>query len=243
MARKKKQRVRAGWIRKNPDVSGVLLRWLADEEKLLAKYFVAVSEDCNVGKSQSGDTFWYWVMNEFNRLNFKKRNKDTLTSKWHTMNHNCQKFNAIYKRCVRLSKSGENQLDVMKRARTIYRDENKNTPFNLEDVWEVLRAHSKWDAPGPAPIDLAEDEHIPALIKPIQGVYDTRVSSQTESRRKGVRGGERKRPYGDAFGRVEISRYYHEGFLGGRRLLYQLEKKAIKEKYNLERPRPLDDNA
>nr|GEV45744.1 endopeptidase, NLPC/P60 domain, LRAT-like domain protein [Tanacetum cinerariifolium] len=61
-----------------------------------------------------------------------------LLSKWHTLNHNCQKFNAIYKRCGRLTESGENGLDVMKRDRTTYRDENKNTSFTQEDAWEVL---------------------------------------------------------------------------------------------------------
>ncbi|GKB80079.1 hypothetical protein Tco_0946974 [Tanacetum coccineum] len=86
-----------------------------------------------------------------------------LSRKWHTLNHNCQKFNAIYKRCGRLSKIGENELDVMKWARTTYRDKNKNTPFTQEDALEVLRAHSKWDAPAPAPVDLTEDEYIPAV--------------------------------------------------------------------------------
>ncbi|GJV05610.1 hypothetical protein Tco_1343266 [Tanacetum coccineum] len=58
-------------------------------------------------------------------------------------------------------KSGENELDVMKRARLTYRDENKNTPFSQEDAWEILRAHSKWDAP--EPVDLTEDEHAPRV--------------------------------------------------------------------------------
>ncbi|GKE79148.1 hypothetical protein Tco_1545268, partial [Tanacetum coccineum] len=85
-----------------------------------------------------------------------------LSSKWNTLNYNCQKFNAIYKQCSRLTKSGDNELDVMKRARTTYHDENKNTPFTQEDAWELLRGHAKWDAPPPAPVDLTGDEHIPA---------------------------------------------------------------------------------
>nr|GEW66086.1 hypothetical protein [Tanacetum cinerariifolium] len=64
-----------------------------------------------------------------------------------TLNHNCQKFNAIYKRCSRLTKSGESELDVMKQ----------------EDAWKLLRKHSKWDAPSPAPVDLTEDEEILAV--------------------------------------------------------------------------------
>nr|GEX08810.1 retrovirus-related Pol polyprotein from transposon TNT 1-94 [Tanacetum cinerariifolium] len=40
---------------------------------------------------------------------------------------------------------------------------NKNTPFSQEYAWEILRKHSKWDAPAPAPVDLTEDEEIPAV--------------------------------------------------------------------------------
>ncbi|GKB28462.1 hypothetical protein Tco_0867863 [Tanacetum coccineum] len=134
-----------------------------NEETLLASCYVAVFEDKNVGKAQPKDTFWYRILNEFNRLNFQKRTKDMLSSKWNTLNHNCQKFNAIYKRCSRLTKSGESELDVMKWARATYRDENKNTPFTQEDAWELLRKHAKWDVPPPAPVDLTEDENIPAV--------------------------------------------------------------------------------
>ncbi|GJY33666.1 hypothetical protein Tco_0418135 [Tanacetum coccineum] len=97
---------------------------------------------------------------QFNRLIFQKRTKDMLSSKWNTLNHNCQKFNAIYKRCSGLTKIGESELDVMKPARAAYRDENKNSMFAQEDAWEILRKHAKWDAPARAPVDLTEDEEI-----------------------------------------------------------------------------------
>ncbi|GKB99912.1 hypothetical protein Tco_0986049 [Tanacetum coccineum] len=65
-------------------------------------------------------------------------------------------------------KSGENEVDLMIRARRIYRDDNKNNTFNHEDAWAVLRKHLKWDAPDPAHVDLTEgenvpDEHVPAV--------------------------------------------------------------------------------
>ncbi|GJT83680.1 hypothetical protein Tco_1058022 [Tanacetum coccineum] len=149
---------------KNPDVTGVSLRWQPIEETLLASCYVAVSEDPNVGNSQKGETFWYKVLREFNRQNYQKRNKDMLTSKWHTLSHNCQKFYAIFKRSIRFGESGENDLDVMKRARTTYRDENKETPFVQEDVWEILRSHGKWDAPSPVePVDLTGGEQVPGV--------------------------------------------------------------------------------
>ncbi|GKD56090.1 hypothetical protein Tco_1289477 [Tanacetum coccineum] len=95
---------------KGPEPIGdVTLRWKPEEETLLAKCFVPVFEDRNAGRSQPKDTLWFRVLNELNRLNFQKRTKDMLSSKWGTLNHHCQKFNAIYKMCNRLKKSGENE--------------------------------------------------------------------------------------------------------------------------------------
>ncbi|GJT35552.1 transposon ty3-I gag-pol polyprotein [Tanacetum coccineum] len=125
------------------------------EEELLATCYVAVSEDNNVGRSQKHDTFWYRVLNEFNSKKFQNRTKDMLTSKWHTLNANCQKFNAAYKRAKRLGKSGENDVDYLKRAQSIYRDEHRGVAFSQEDAWAVLRFHPKWDAP--EQVDLTGD--------------------------------------------------------------------------------------
>nr|GEZ34885.1 glutathione S-transferase T3-like [Tanacetum cinerariifolium] len=78
-----------------------------------------------------------------------------LTSKWHTLNANCQKFNAAYKRAKRLGKSGENDVDVMKRAQSIYCGEHKGVAFCQEDAWAILKFHPKWDAP--EQVDLTGD--------------------------------------------------------------------------------------
>ncbi|GKD82366.1 hypothetical protein Tco_1349205 [Tanacetum coccineum] len=78
-----------------------------------------------------------------------------LTSKWHTLNSNCQKFNTAYKRTKRLGKSGENDVDYLKRAQSIYRDEHRGVAFSQEDAWAVLRFHPKWDAP--EQVDLTGD--------------------------------------------------------------------------------------
>nr|GEV62085.1 hypothetical protein [Tanacetum cinerariifolium] len=122
-------------------------RWLPVEEELLATCYVAVSEDNNVGRSQKHETFWYRVLNEFNSKKFKKRTKDMLTSKWHTLNANCQKINAAYKRAKRLGKSAEYDVDLMKQAQSIYRDEHKGVSFSPKDAWAILKFHPKWDAP------------------------------------------------------------------------------------------------
>ncbi|GJS45506.1 hypothetical protein Tco_0595627 [Tanacetum coccineum] len=133
-------------VEDEPQETVAVGRWLPVEEELLATCYVAVLEDNNVGRSQKHETFWYRVLNEFNSKFFQKRTKDMLTSKWHTLNANCQKFNAAYKRAKRLGKSGENDVDYLKRAQSIYRDEHKGIAFSQEDAWVVLRFHPKWDA-------------------------------------------------------------------------------------------------
>ncbi|GJT10831.1 hypothetical protein Tco_0857873 [Tanacetum coccineum] len=64
-------------------------------------------------------------------------------------------FNAAYKRAKHLGKSGENDVDFLKRAQSIYRDEHKGVSFSQEDAWAILRFHPKWDAP--EQVDLTGD--------------------------------------------------------------------------------------
>ena len=71
------------------------------------------------------------------------------------MNHACAKFNACYKNAERDQRSGENDVDILTHAKEMYRNENRNTPFNNEEAWGVLRTHKKWDAPDT--VDLTGD--------------------------------------------------------------------------------------
>nr|GEW13846.1 hypothetical protein [Tanacetum cinerariifolium] len=148
--------------REVPD-AGVSFRWQPNEKTLLAKCYVAISEDRNVGRSQANDTFWYRVLNEFNRLNFQKRTNDMLSSKWNTLNHNCQKFNAIYKRCSRLTKSGESELDVIKQARWLIVTRIKIACLlkNMLGIF-CVSIRNRTHLP-PTPVDLTEDEEIHAV--------------------------------------------------------------------------------
>ncbi|GJT03861.1 hypothetical protein Tco_0838323 [Tanacetum coccineum] len=153
--RKKTKSKREKNVEDEPQEPVAAGRWLPVEEELLATCYVAVSEDNNVERSQKHETFWYRVLNEFNPKKFQKHTKDMLTSKWHTLNVNCQKFIAAYKRVKRLGKSGENDVDLMKRAQSIYRDEHKGVSFSQEDAWAILKFHPKWDAP--EQVDLSRD--------------------------------------------------------------------------------------
>ncbi|GKB37126.1 hypothetical protein Tco_0882068 [Tanacetum coccineum] len=123
--RKKTKARRGKNVEDEPQEPVAAGRWLPVEEELLATCYVAVSKDNNVG------------------------------SKWHTLNANCQKFNAAYKWAKRLGKSGKKDVDYLKRAQSIYRDEHRGVAFSQEDAWAVLRFHPKWDAP--EQVDLTGD--------------------------------------------------------------------------------------
>nr|GFA43854.1 hypothetical protein [Tanacetum cinerariifolium] len=47
----------------------------------------------------------------------------------------------------RVRKSNKNNVDLMKRAQSIYRDQHKGVSFCQEDAWAILKFHPKWDAP------------------------------------------------------------------------------------------------
>nr|GEW92382.1 glutathione S-transferase T3-like [Tanacetum cinerariifolium] len=91
-------------------------RWLSVEKNCLQHVTWPLQKIITSEGHKKHETFWYRVLNEFNSKFFQKRTKDMLTSKWHTLNANCQKFNTAYKRAKRLGKSGENDLDLMKQA-------------------------------------------------------------------------------------------------------------------------------
>nr|GEX83567.1 hypothetical protein [Tanacetum cinerariifolium] len=55
-------------------------------------------------------------------------------------------------------KSDENEVDLMGWAQVMYQDESRNSPFNHEKAWAILRQQAKWDAPEVAPVELTEDE-------------------------------------------------------------------------------------
>ena len=68
-----------------------------------------------------------------------------LQSKLKMLNHDCTKFNAAFKRAHRNQKSGECEVDILKQANQLYRDDHNNTPFSNEEAWSVLGQQQKWN--------------------------------------------------------------------------------------------------
>nr|GEY53896.1 ribonuclease H-like domain-containing protein [Tanacetum cinerariifolium] len=78
------------------------------------------------------------------KISLYKRTKDMLTGKWAKLNANYQKFNHIYKHLQRLSKSGENEVDLLAHVRQACRDESKGSElFAQDNAWEKLTSRTK----------------------------------------------------------------------------------------------------
>lgn len=66
--------------------------------------------------------------------------------KWATLNANCQKFNGIYKHLKHFIRSGENNVDLLNRAMSPFKDKKKGRWFTQYGPWAILRKYPKWDA-------------------------------------------------------------------------------------------------
>ncbi|GJU35835.1 hypothetical protein Tco_1184189 [Tanacetum coccineum] len=119
--------------------------WSQEEERLLAKCFIEISEDPRNKSDQARYTFWYKILTIYNQqaeeLGFKSRNKNMLTGKWTLMNRDVQKFNAIYNQTELLS--GENEENLYTRVLTLFRDQY-GVEFRHRDAWLFLKDKYKW---------------------------------------------------------------------------------------------------
>ncbi|GKD55803.1 hypothetical protein Tco_1289190 [Tanacetum coccineum] len=108
-----------------------LQRWITVEEELLSSCFIAVFEDPKVGRDQKEESFW----GKFPKV--------------------------IYKLCIRLGKSGENEVDVLNRAKKAFKKEFNERSFTQEGPWEVFQKYVKLDVAepvDPAPVEGGHSE-------------------------------------------------------------------------------------
>ena len=75
--------------------------WTPDEEEALAKAWIKISVDKQVGDRQTKEGFWKRVLKHFKSLIPRtERTKDQLNSKWTPMNAHITAFNAYYIQAV-----------------------------------------------------------------------------------------------------------------------------------------------
>ena len=122
--------------------------WTQEEELLLSECYIEVSEDAKVGADQQKDTFWYKVLEVYNkeakRLKYTTRTKNMLTGKWTPMNKDVKKFNTVVDETAIMS--GEGDKDFMNRCHVLFR---KITGYEFKHLsaWGFLKDKHKWKNP------------------------------------------------------------------------------------------------
>ncbi|GJU88280.1 hypothetical protein Tco_1300703 [Tanacetum coccineum] len=124
--------------------------WTDGEELLLAETYIQVSEDPKEGADQQRDTFWYKVMDVYNKepkisvTQIGCVSKNMITGKWTPMNRDVEKFNTIV--CETALMSGENDKDFMERCHMLFKRTWKND-FKHSAAWNFLKDKHKWKNP------------------------------------------------------------------------------------------------
>ncbi|GJW70118.1 hypothetical protein Tco_0127035 [Tanacetum coccineum] len=122
--------------------------WSQDEELILVKSFIQISEDPKTGCDQQKDSFWYKILDVYNaeakKRGFIERTKNMLTGKWTPMNASVQKFNQLVSET--LAHSGENDHDWITRVEILYKT-HTGCDFKHKSAWLFLKGKHKWTNP------------------------------------------------------------------------------------------------
>ena len=126
---------------------GARMNWTEEENKRLASSWIKHSVDSVDGNGKKGAFYWKQVGDEFNNnrpVNGKKRTIKQMINPWSTINKTIQHFNGVYARTRSTYASGQCDKMLMDRAHEIFKGENKEKPFTMEYLWEILKDQPKW---------------------------------------------------------------------------------------------------
>ncbi|GKC80668.1 hypothetical protein Tco_1131442 [Tanacetum coccineum] len=122
--------------------------WSQDEELLLAKCFIQISEDPRIGSDQKNDTFWYKILDAYNDQAGKRgipiHTKNMLTGKWSPMNREVSTFNSLVNETKTMSE--ENDGNLMTRIEIMYQAREKSD-FKHKSAWNFLKGKHNWNNP------------------------------------------------------------------------------------------------
>ncbi|KAL8231304.1 hypothetical protein R6Q57_001082 [Mikania cordata] len=101
---------------KRPQRRKAAKRWSDEEGVALAKSWLTVSENPEVGNTQKRDGFYRKVTDHFHELmKDTSRTVDQIYSKWGDLNATMKKWNGFYQQASMSRKSGEADDDVLKK--------------------------------------------------------------------------------------------------------------------------------
>jgi hypothetical protein len=143
----------------------------SDEELLLCRAWLHVSQDPRSGTGQKYETLWENISKQFHETRSKKYGDDadepqrptgSLQKKWSVIQHDVSKFCGSYASVCDLKVSGSNDEDTVELALDLYKKTNPtNTSFAFLHCWELLKTVPKWQsfrspAAKAAPVNLSK---------------------------------------------------------------------------------------
>ncbi|XP_050288896.1 glutathione S-transferase T3-like [Quercus robur] len=119
------------------------INFTIDEDIKLVSTWLNISLDVVTSTNQKHTTFWERIWSTFH--NDKKFNctKDSLNSRWSTIQRETNKFCGCLAQIENRNESGKTEHDKIEDAKTMYQINCKNA-FQLEHCWRILRNEAKW---------------------------------------------------------------------------------------------------
>ncbi|KAL8261731.1 hypothetical protein R6Q59_025780 [Mikania micrantha] len=118
-------------------------RWSSEEEVALARSWLTISENPNVGNAQKMDGFYKKLTDHFHHLmKDNSRTVDQIYFKWNDLNSAMKKWNGFYQHALMNRKSDAGDEHVLKKAMKNYKNVVKSKGFPHIQAWEMVRDNS-----------------------------------------------------------------------------------------------------
>ncbi|XP_056855700.1 glutathione S-transferase T3-like [Raphanus sativus] len=122
-------------------------KWSQGDDIVLISAWLNTSKDAVVGNEQKAGTFWdrvtaYYTASPHSAGSLARKTGDC-KQRWHKINDFVSKFCGSYAAATREKSSGQNEVDVLKKAHQIFLINHKKK-FTLEHAWRELRYDQKW---------------------------------------------------------------------------------------------------
>jgi hypothetical protein len=128
---------------------GKATNWSEEEDEVLCRAYMAVSEDRKLGTSQTQKKLWDTVELEYNDKLPRgaiKRPAKGLSARYASIAKNVTKFASMYIQVQNAQPSDLNENDMVERAKEIFKDVEKKD-FKYLHCWVILRNYNKFMGP------------------------------------------------------------------------------------------------
>ncbi|XP_050249138.1 glutathione S-transferase T3-like [Quercus robur] len=119
------------------------INFTIDEDIKLVSAWLNVSLDAVTSTDKKHTTFWERIWSTFHNDKKFNRTKDSLNSRWSTIQKETNKFCGCLAQIENWNESGKTEHDKIEDAKTMYQVNCKNA-FQLEHCWRILRNEAKW---------------------------------------------------------------------------------------------------